>query len=163
MDGETNPSSENAAEETQDVPRTIFDQREGVDWLLAWMISLAEQGLECGVTISVRGQVVSGTIIGGRKYFEALGNSLKTASYGGPYPTSGDLKNSLIGGFSAWKDIYPEKKDIPSDYVPQPSFIHLEDARLLQGGKPVNSHGTLWRSQLSSVDGFMLGTITFGR
>ena len=50
--------------------RTILDQQDGVDWLLAWIIGFAEQGLEMGVTLNVGGVLITGNLIGGRKYFE---------------------------------------------------------------------------------------------
>src|SRR5882757_9959293 len=153
----------NAAGDREKVELTLFDQQEGVDWLLAWIVSLAERGIEIGITLSVGGQLVSGTLIGGRKYFEGLAAAMRSSTFAGMGEGADDLKKSLSEGFSGWKDIYPESDDIPSDHVPQPAFIHLAGARMVLSDKPVNSTGFLWRAKLSSVDGFTIGTMTFPR
>jgi hypothetical protein len=148
-------SKEKAAEEKP----TLFNQLEGVDWLLAWIINLVEHGLEIGITLSVRGQLVSGTVVGGRKYFEILGKSFETANFGGGLAAT-DLKETLGAAFSQWKDIYPKSEDIPSNDVARPAFIHLENAKIWLDNNQLNSNGMLWRGQLSAVDGFTLGTMS---
>lgn len=144
--------------------RTIFDQKEGVDWFLAWIIDLAERGIELGVTLSVEGLLISGNLIGGRKYFEALGDSIRKANFGAAVEADSEFQTNMANNFAGWKEIYPKSEDIGSDHVPNPSFIHLEHAQIVLGNTPVTSNvGALWRGKLSSVSGFTLGTINFGR
>jgi hypothetical protein len=153
-------SDDHNADADQEPTRTIFDQKEGVDWLLAWVVSFAERGVEMSVTLSIGGQLISGTVIGGRKYFEEMGAAMNSATFSGPTDAA-DLLKVLSDGFTGWKNIYPEPEKIPPDSIPQPTFIHLRNATAFMSDRPIRSTGYLWRCQLSRVDGFMLGAMTF--
>lgn len=51
--------SEQALEQEQS---TFLDQPDGVDWLLAYIITLAEKEIELSLTVSVGGQLIAGRV-----------------------------------------------------------------------------------------------------
>lgn len=147
--------------ETQAVPdeppteqKTLFDQAEGVDWLLAYVVGLAERGCSMGITVTSGGMMLTGNVISGRQYFELLGASFKGANTQGAV----DLREVLSSSFDGFKDIYPSSDALPEDYVAQPSFLHLKDAKFLAGSS-ISRGGALWRIKLADVSGFTLGTM----
>jgi hypothetical protein len=99
---------------------SIFDQPAEVDWLLAWIVSIAERGVEMSITLSVGGQLIAGTVIGGRKYFEEMGALLKTAKVAGGEEAQ-EFINSMSEGLSRWGDIYPLPADIPDNEIAKPT------------------------------------------
>ena len=139
-----------------------MDQRDDVDWLLAWMINFAERGLELGVTLNVGGALITGNLIGGRKYFETLGNLMQNANFTG-FEVDPEFKTNMGTNFAMWKDLYPKTEDIKADDVPRPSYIHLARAHIVLKNVPLTSGDgvPLWRGKLSSVDGFTIGTLRF--
>lgn len=136
--------------------RDYTDQPEGTDWYLGWIVGNAEQyGLEQGVTLTIGGNFVTGTLISGRKYFEEIGNLMRSAS--------GDLSEEVREGlgdiYGRFKEFYPEAtgEDLP-DY--RFSYIHLRNARIFENGRPLpTDRGFLWRGKLSAVDGFAIGSL----
>ncbi len=136
---------------------SIFNQPGDGDWLLAWIVSLAEKGLSLSITVSAGGQLITGLVIGGREYFELMGSLVKSANYNivGAKET---LANGLAQGFAGWKEFYPKAEDIPADRVPMPRFLHLKGANPILGTTPVRGPGSLWRIRISEVGAFTLST-----
>lgn len=148
-------SDEPATNVNADEPNQ-FDQEIGVDWLLAWIVSLAETGIEIGVTLSVGGQLVSGTVIGGRQYFDGISNSIKDSS-----ASEGDaslpIRESLAESFKTWRVVYPTPGDVSLNGGHKPSFIHLKNVTIFMGTSPLPSN--FWRGQLANIDGFSFGSL----
>ncbi len=137
----------------------IFEQNEGVDWLLARFVAMADIGLHVGLTLSVGGQQISGTLIGGRAYFEKLGGLLESANFSG---MEEGFSKDFAKLFSDYKEIYPEISKAKLDSANKPSFIHLSDALYFLEGNPLTTTRVLWRGKLSEIDGFSLGSMTIG-
>ena len=137
---------------------SVFDQPEGTDWFLAWLISLANSyGLEQGITLSVGGMSVSGLLISGRDYFQEIGGVISQSNFHGAAET---LRPVLALAYSQWSEVYPKINTDSPQPVEQSTYIHLRRARIVTpDGKEMPPAGGLWRGKLSAVDGFMLGEL----
>lgn len=120
-----------------------------VDWLLQWFVGVAGQAnLEMGITLSVRGHLVSGLLISPQTYFALLAEQ-----FAQPFADAGssdaDGIRALVRGF----DESSGKEDDPAA-----QYIHVRDARVYAGQQgPVSPAGMLWRGKVAAVDGFSLG------
>lgn len=128
----------------------FFDNNDEDDWMLAWIIGHAEAfGLEFGITITVSGTVITGTLISGIKYFERMHEVLLRSS-----------SKSIASSLTQWKHVYSHPNENSDIYTESPRFIHMDNARhFLSNGQTIPSKGVLWRGKLASVDGFSLGTL----
>lgn len=129
------------------------------DWFLQSTIeSVIAAGVEIGVTLTVGGSIVSGTLISGKTYFKELGEVLAGASQ-----EEGDMQSVLGSSWAKYSAIYEKPEDAPDDWRPGPvGFIHLRNARYYapgQGALPTNQ-GVLWRGKLSAVDAFSIGSFS---
>lgn len=132
------------------------------DWVLAGWVNLANRtGQSFPVTLVVGGSLVVGTIIGGKEYFELLGDQLGEA-----VGLDDDAENIFRLEVDHYEELYraegesdEEEDDEDEKDPPRTAFIHLKDARILHGSQqiPERFEGMLWRGRLASVDGFMVG------
>lgn len=143
------------------------------DWFLCQMVEWANRfGVELGVTLNVKGQVISGTLISGTRYFNALAEVFRGDSeedsiagqlakmvqlHAGIYEPY-DL--ALLGPQNSASDV-GDTGDGAIDLPPEPTFIHLRDARVFAPGQsPLPSNGgVLWRGRLGQIDGFSIGQL----
>lgn len=127
------------------------------DWFLQSLVDMANKtGVEYGITLQVSGFLVSGTLVGGRKYFEGFADE-----FAGAIADEADAQ-AAREGFARFGSVYDvEEGDNPSD-KPPPSFIHLRGARFFHpGGTAVpTNNGVWWRGRLSDVAGFVLGSLS---
>jgi hypothetical protein len=120
-----------------------------VDWLLQWFVRVAEEAdLEVGITLSVRGQLVSGLLISPQSYFRQLAEQ-----FAKPFEDAGSADaegiRALVRGF----DEPPGKEDAPAA-----QYIHVRNARVYTGvEQSTSTQGILWRGKIAAVDGFSLG------
>jgi hypothetical protein len=131
------------------------------DWWLAVLVRLANKGvLSFGITLSVSGVMVSGTLAGGKEYFDATAELMSRGA------ADDESRDSLRKSFATPGEIY--EKDIASEEetpegdepTPPPTFVHLKDARFWSPGNSVpftSQRGIWWRGRLAAVDGFFLG------
>jgi hypothetical protein len=151
----TEPSAEDDVRATE---RSLFDQEPGVDWFLAYLVNLTDDtGITMGMTLTVGGNMVRGTLISGREYFAELGQAVREGNFQG----EGDGRTVMdtIGRvYSQFGQIYPQKGNVRELGNVGASFIHLRGAQHLIGtGEWAPTPGTLWRGKLASVDGYILG------
>jgi hypothetical protein len=140
-----------------DVP-ALFDQPDGVDWLLAHIVELADIGLEMSISVCAEGVLLSGTLIGGRTYFEELSATvLSTASAN---PDQKAVIDLLGSGFAKFKDVYPEK-EAGINASNRPAFLHLRGATPILNTETVKGNGALFRVQLAKVSAFSLSATTY--
>lgn len=120
-----------------------------VDWLLQWFVRVAGQAnLEVGITLSVRGQLVSGLLISPQAYFEQLAEQF-AQPFADAGSTDADSIRALVRGF-----------DEPAGREEDPAaqYIHVRDARVYTSSQgPISPDGMLWRGKVAAVDGFSLG------
>jgi hypothetical protein len=130
----------------------------GADWFLKTFVHMAnDSNLSVGITLLVKGALVSGEIISGPRYFEELGKQFG-ASCG----------MNEEDGAALWKpladDLYAKSESeegADGDAGHDPSFIHLKNVRIFQAATslPTSHEGVLWRGRLAEVDGFILGQL----
>lgn len=125
------------------------------DYFLQTLADIVNRtGMELGVTLTVGGALISGTMISGKTYYDSLRSLL-----------SENIDNEDVVSF--FKTII----DIPSssyDYDSEDKrpintvFIHLKDARFFgpDGHYIPQTGGALWRGRISQVDGFSLGAFS---
>jgi len=132
---------------------------DGKDWFLQSIIdTVINEGIDIGVTLTIGGTIISGMLIGGRKYFEQLGDMLADQS-----KDDDDITNVLGTGWKQYSEIYSKPEGTPDGWrPPAASYIHLKDAKIfMPGQKPIpTNNGFLWRGRLSSVDGFSIGNLS---
>ncbi|MEU5945122.1 hypothetical protein ABZ793_06115 [Micromonospora sp. NPDC047465] len=118
-----------------------------------------EGGLELGVTLSVSGGLVTGTLVGRDRWFQELGDFIEQAA---DRPDARSLADELgelmseVGKPADGEDGFVSTLQ----YV----FIHLINARYVQGSQLMPNQGTmLWRGRISEVAGFSVGTLAAGQ
>jgi hypothetical protein len=128
-----------------------------MDWFLAELVRRAnEGGLSVGVTLCVGGTLVSGSLIGGRVYFERIAESAAVAARDAQEAARARaFLRSPAALYAAPSDDSAEPDDEPLAY------IHLAGARFFSAnGRPIpGKAGLLWRGRLGAVDGFVLGAL----
>lgn len=141
----SNESEQQGGKELSEIERAKLTREVNEDYLLQEMVALAEQGIEFAVTLNVSGAIVSGKLVGGKKYYEALNDLFRQG--GGD-----DVATILAERFAPYVAIY----DTPPFDRPAPAYIHLTDAR---GWSPRgdSTPPVLWRGKIASVSGFSLG------
>jgi hypothetical protein len=123
------------------------------DRLLQFLASFADINIEIGVTLYVGGLIISGTIIGIRRYLELFSESVRTST--------GNNKEliDLVASFFDRLQI-PEDKEISEAFEREATFIHLRDVVIIQTSAPPQEIKIpLTRIKIASVDGFSLGCL----
>ena len=128
-----------------------------IDWFLQQLVELANSRTTTfGITLNVGGILISGTLIGGKRYFEGFARDFAKSlerSFGG-------ATDEIRRHFEQYGDIYELP---PNDSnASNPTFIHIENAKYFSpAGNPLPAQGGMfWRGKLSAVDGFILGALT---
>ena len=130
------------------------DLKKHHDHLLETFVMYANYNIfEVGITLFVNGLIVTGSLISGKKYYEGLTEQI------------GTFNDNLAGllmeqANEIYKTYDAAETDIEADYS-QLGFIHLEDAKVMStdGNCLPTDEGAFWRGKLSSIDGFILGTV----
>ena len=124
-----------------------------IDAVLLELVHAANAGAEIGLTVTVSGQVVTGTLISERVYLTGLARDLEqTRALGGAVSAGVENLES---------DLYTDVPDGPTGGGS--TFFHLKSARYLSAGSLVpyrpNANG-VWRGRVDHVSGWVLGTLT---
>ncbi|WP_338786975.1 gas vesicle accessory protein GvpU [Metabacillus sp. FJAT-53654] len=124
--------------------------------VLMFLNLVEEDGIEVEVTLSVRGTIVSGTLIGASAYYEGITESSKKL-------TDTTMSKIISKKFGDLKDAYAKQKQDEADQESDENtltFIHLKDAKYLNtSSQPIPSSGTWWRGRISSIDGFSFDSL----
>ena len=121
------------------------------DWFLQDLIEIVNSGkMSFDVTLTVGGFLVSGTLVGGKEYFEGFGEEF---SFG----LSGEAAKKVKAAFAKNGNVYTQSGGQPM----QPNYIHLKNAHFFHtSGSPVpENRGVWWRGRVSEVSGFSLGAL----
>jgi len=135
---------------TQEIP-------DDVDWfLMQGLLNLVELGNNIGITLSVKGVIISGICISALEYLDEISSGMN-ATLG---PDYAEIVDAIIAGS---KENYPSPEDIMAKGHISRGYIHLKDAcYFTPGKKPMPSTGgMLWRGKVAAVDGFSLGTFSY--
>jgi hypothetical protein len=131
------------------------------DWVLVEWAGLANRGQlrNVQVTFQSGGLVLCGTLIGGREYFEGIGQlavaGLRAAE------SAGDVTEAFADLYASHAAHYP-LEDTPAHRESEgPEYMHFKDVHLLIGGDLVGRTLPLdipyWRVKIEAVEGFLLG------
>lgn len=140
-------------------PHTLPD---GTLRLLVDMVNHAN-GIELGITLHMSGLLISGKLISGRSYHEALAEEV-AQSGGDDSEGSRALRGGLQTIFSKLAETYSEREDRSGEdelddedrvAFENITYIHLRDARTVAAGGTYNLG--LWRARLIAVSGWRLG------
>lgn len=144
------PSHEEYFGRSQTV-KTEWDGRQ-VDWLLQWLSGfINDTNIRIGVTLTVGGNMITGTLIPHEAYFNRLAKEI-SEPFADADPEGQKALYERMIGFGKPAD--PEAQQLPNQY------IHLDNARVHTGGNQIlPNKGTLWRGKVSAVDGFILGEL----
>jgi hypothetical protein len=131
-----------------------LDIPEDHDWFLSQLVTWARLGIEMPITLSVKGQLVSGILVAQKRYMEEM-RSLNAAGL----KDSPGIGAAIDETFQVVIDAIPEVGE-GDEKLPPPIYLHLQDARYYAGDNPLPSTtGLWWRGKISSVDGFSIGQI----
>lgn len=149
-------------DDTQESPANAVQTVEiagSQDWFLTEMIEiLINGGVEIGITLTVGGSVVSGSLISGKTYFKELGELMAAASR-----EDGDAASVIAKTWPTYATLYEKPEGAGDDWtLPPAGYIHLRNAYYLAAGSGSlpSKPGMLWRGKISSVDGLSIGSIT---
>jgi hypothetical protein len=149
-------------------------REEQSDWWLAFLVGFVNRTpLSFTITLNVSGLLVSGTVVGGKEYFEGVA---EVVSQG--FPTEENLQGLIRQLIAAPAEIYvthdksgskssttdeqqPAAVDASAEDDEQsPGFIHLKDARFWSPAGPLpfsQQRGIWWRGRIQAIDGFIFG------
>ncbi|NDJ59692.1 MAG: hypothetical protein GYB67_01125 [Chloroflexi bacterium] len=149
------------------------------DFLLADLVSFMANrlGTELGVTLMLRGSVVTGSLVGERQYLSEVNRLFKTMARQSLDNPSEEELASIEEAFNfdeLTEDEYLDDDDDPDDMddLDDDSFedgpmpirhLHLKNPVLLYPGASVSftdSPLPIMRIRLTAIDGWMLGRIT---
>ena len=126
------------------------------DWFLQIIVNMAnESNLEFGLTLQVDGMLVSGTLVGAKKYFDGFASDF--ASPFSAYPEAAESIRKSFATYGEWVS-----EPLPDDRPrPLPQFLHMRDAKFFNtSGNPIpGNRGVWWRGRVCEVGGFILGTL----
>ncbi len=128
------------------------------DWFIQSLVNVANVApLSFGVTLQVSGLLVSGYLVSGKAYFQAIGQQI----------VSGLVQNAALADqmrqmFATFESAYPN--DPTQKDRPVPQFVHLQNARFYStDGTPVPSNaGVWWRGRISQISGIVIGILGVG-
>jgi hypothetical protein len=127
-----------------------------VDRVLSVLVNAVNRGetSNLGISLLVGGSWLTGSMIGGRMWFDQLAQMVDTQTAG----EGGQLFRSI--GETAYPS---ESERLAAGMAPlaaDPGFLHLRDGRLLTGtAVRVPEPGGLVRLKLASIDGWLIGIL----
>lgn len=124
-------------------------------FLRVLVFSCQEVDHSFGVTLTVGGSTITGTVVSEARYFDSLGDLVEEIGHG--------VADAFLPAFRHAAMSSMVRAAVPYELVPSsdplPVFVNLIDCTILSGGSVIAS-GVSWRGRLASVDGWFLGTIS---
>ncbi len=133
------------------------------DRTLALLLHAAERGAHVGLTVTVDGAVVTGTLVGTVDYCRALadqfvaaeGGTVMDEAFAEAFRTLMDDAHGVAQG---------DRRATPdaASFDQAVTFLHLVEARYVSGSTflPHGRHGVLWRCRVGDVASWSLGDLT---
>lgn len=146
------PRPENGQDNLADLVRKVRSEVLPYDPTLENLVALTNllDTVEIGITLQIKGLVVSGMLISARSYFNLLVHELKESNSG-----------NFLAGF--YEPALQEQTDAREKYrtddilPPRPLHLHMRQALtyVTLGNEPLVSR--LWRGRLTQVDAWSMG------
>lgn len=161
-----NMSDEKYIETTQtneEIPEFLCDP-----FLQEIIANVSNFSANTGITLYVKGLIISGIAISGKTYFEEFAAQYKSG-FNDDFKEFGETIGNKINSYSMdfpdfWsqlnfdKEKLAESEEIKMSKVEDFHHIHLRDVRIVsQNGNTIIMNNTLWRGRLDAIDGFSLG------
>jgi len=148
--------SDEATIDTTETHTTILPVAE-VDWFLQHFINLANNttaGIEISLTLNIGGFLISGTLVGGKKYFSAVSELLSTAN------TNMPEISEVWKGIANYGEIYEASAE-KGELEKNPQYVHLQNAKTFStSGSAIQAGpGGWWRGRVTEVSGFSFGSM----
>lgn len=162
------------------------------DFMLSYIITALVNGtgMELGVTLMLRGLVISGTLVSEQTYLEKVTETLMNQVDLSKVDMPEQVKESLLALLDLrkmtefniddyimedevddmededWEEAEDDDEDWEDDDLDMPpplQFLHLKDPLMLAGDPPIGfgeGSDVVLRLRLTSIDGWMLGRLT---
>ena len=136
--------------------KSKFDGRIGLLKIFAGIINPSEKS-EIDITLSVHGTIVSGKMIGMKRYYEEIGkvfiDAITDTSPGNTSPSK-EVLTTLFEKIEQLNQKELEHGEFEFNYV------FMRNTKIYNGGQVIPSTGTAyWIEKIESVDGFFLGMV----
>ncbi|MDV6304857.1 hypothetical protein R3P93_20030 [Rhodococcus cerastii] len=127
--------------------------REDRDQLLTRIVTLfnLNSEAEVGITLTVSGVVVSGTLVSGARYFDAANETWSKGDLAAIWSLEVEHYRQLADG--------TDRADLSTE-IARTGYIHLLDAVVHEGGRQLGV--AAWRGRLTEVSGWSLGALRAG-
>jgi hypothetical protein len=133
-----------------------YDGRIGLLKIFAGIINPSEKS-EIDITLNVHGTIVSGKMIGMKRYYEEIGKVFIDAITDGSPENSSPSKEVITMLFDKIEPLNPRQLEEGEFKF---NYIFMRNAKIYNGGQVIPSTGTTyWIGKIESVDGFFLGMI----
>ena len=110
---------------------------------------------EIGVTLHVKGAVVSGLLISARSYFNLTVRALDEAAESNPGAKSfANFFRTTLDQFLEVREAYETTEKLP----PRPHHLHLRQPQTFVTASQPLIH-QLWRGRLTEIDGWSIGNL----
>jgi hypothetical protein len=129
---------------------------ENRDWFLSAVVDFTNRtGTRFPMTLQAMGATISGTLIGGREWFDCVCEEFAASS--AEAEVQADYKE-FFGSFGA---VYPDPASASEPHIGSAKYIHLRDARIHAPGAPAipQNRGIFWRGRLDAIAGFAFGVL----
>ncbi|MCK6961318.1 gas vesicle accessory protein GvpU [Enterobacter bugandensis] len=126
------------------ISRSIYDQD------LEYLVNVVERAnIDIGITLLVKGLLVSGMLVSNKKYYTQVSDDLQL---------SGDIGASIAEYFKERAKNF----DVEKTEYSEPSFMNLIKVSFLKGdGQMGSMKGACLRLKIEEVDGYFLGGSQF--
>ncbi|HEY0780618.1 MAG TPA: hypothetical protein VGD56_21860 [Gemmatirosa sp.] len=133
--------------------------------MLQLLLLAAERDVRVGLTVSVGGVLVTGSLIGTVSYCRAVADQFATAAGGtGMDETFAEAFRGYVDDAYgiAHRDLVDPADGVTTEQCVD--FVHLEDARYMTGTGllPITRRGVLWCCRAEDVTAWSLGDLTHG-
>jgi hypothetical protein len=133
------------------------------DHTLYLLLHAAERGAHVGLTVTVDGAVVTGTLVGTVEYCRALADQF-TALNGSTVMDEGFAEAFRTLVDDAYGIAQGDRRANPdaSAFERAVSFLHLLEARYVSGPTflPHGRHGVAWRCRVNDITSWSIGDLT---
>ena len=136
--------------------KSKFDGRIGLLKIFAGIINPSEKS-EIDITLSVHGTIVSGKMIGMKRYYEEIGKVFIDAITDTCLGNTSPSKEVLTTLFEKIEQL--NQKELENGEF-EFNYIFMRNTKIHNAGQVIPSTGTTyWIEKIESVDGFFLGMV----